>query len=261
MTILSAQDLGKSFGSFVAAHGISCDIARGETVGIIGANGAGKTTFVNMISGHLAPSQGRITFHGRDITGLASRKITQLGIGRSFQVAQVFGTLTVLENMCVATAIARAGAALWPMTRRRIAAPEIVRDAQTALTQFGIAQYGDMLANTLSQGVRKILDVAMAAARDPLLIMLDEPTSGVSRQERHDLMTHVMGALRQRGVTILFVEHDMELVEAYAERVLAFIDGTIVADGSPQAVFTREDVRARITGHAPAARAAGGAHA
>jgi branched-chain amino acid transport system ATP-binding protein len=261
MEILSAQNLEKSFGAFVAAHGISCDIARGETVGIIGANGAGKTTFVNMISGHLVPTRGRIRFNGRDITGLPPRRITQLGVGRSFQIAQVFATLTALENMCVATAIARSGQSILPLTVRRMMAPDIVRAAEASLEQFGVAQYRDMTANTLSQGVRKILDVAMAAARDPKLILLDEPTSGVSREERHSLMNHIVGALRQRGVTILFVEHDMEVVEGAAERVLAFIDGTVVADGPPQAVFAREDVRVRITGRAPASAAAGGAHA
>lgn len=259
--ILSAQNLEKSFGLFVAAHDISCDIRRGETVGIIGANGAGKTTFVNMISGHLVPTKGRIKFDDRDITGLASRKITQLGIGRSFQIAQVFATLTALENMCVATAIARSRGSILTLATRKTMAPEIVRDAEDGLAQFGIAQYGNMPANTLSQGVRKILDVAMAAARDPLLIMLDEPTSGVSREERHELMSHIMGALRQRGVTVLFVEHDMEVVEAHAERVLAFIDGTIVADGPPQAVLARDDVRIRITGRGSATPTSGGVHA
>jgi branched-chain amino acid transport system ATP-binding protein len=254
--ILSARNLEKSFGSFVAAYGISCEIQSGETVGIIGANGAGKTTFVNMISGHLVPTQGNIEFNGRVITGLASRKIAQLGIGRSFQIAQVFATLTALENMCVATAIARQGGQVAKLLRHRMMAPETVNASRKSLEQFGIAQYADLPANTLSQGVRKILDVAMAAARDPVLIMLDEPTSGVSREERHELMNHIMGALRERGVTILFVEHDMEIVAAYAKRVLAFIDGTIIADGTPQDVFARDDVRTRITGHAPAAEVA-----
>jgi branched-chain amino acid transport system ATP-binding protein len=245
--ILSARDLQKSFGSFVAAYGISCEIQRGEIVGIIGANGAGKTTFVNMISGHIAPSKGRIDFDGRDITGLTSRKIAQLGVGRSFQVAQVFASLTALENMCVAAAIARGGS-VRAMALGKMTSPEIVGDAADSLAQFGIAQYRDMPANTLSQGVRKILDVAMAAAHDPLLLVLDEPTSGVSREERHELMDRIMAALKRRGVTILFVEHDMEVVTGYAERVLAFIDGTIVADDAPQIVFARNDVRARITG-------------
>lgn len=254
--ILSAQKLQKAFGSFVAAHDISCEIERGEIIGIIGANGAGKTTFVNMISGHLTPTEGRIGFDGHDITGLAPREITLLGVGRSFQIAQVFATLTALENMCIATAIAKCGESVPKLTMSNVTSPGIVRDATRSLEQFGIAQYRDMLANTLSQGVRKILDVAMAAARDPLLILLDEPTSGVSREERHDLMNHVMGALKARGVTILFVEHDMEVVTGYAGRVLAFIDGTIVADGTPDVVFARNDVRERITGQtAPKAEA------
>ncbi len=261
--ILSAQHLEKSFGSFVAAHDISCDIARGATVGIIGANGAGKTTFVNMISGHIVPSKGRIVFDGRDIAGTAAREITKLGVGRSFQIAQVFASLTALENMCVAIAVARYGDTVRALISRRLMAPEIVRAAADGLAQFGIAGYRDVPANTLSQGVRKILDVAMAAARDPKLIMLDEPTSGVSREERHGLMKSVMTALKARGVTILFVEHDMEVVATHSERVLAFIDGTIVADGAPDLVFAREDVCARITGHvAPATLiGAGAAHA
>jgi branched-chain amino acid transport system ATP-binding protein len=267
--ILSAQNLEKSFGSFVAAHDISCDIARGEIVGIIGANGAGKTTFVNMISGHVVPSNGRIVFDGHDITGTASRNITKLGVGRSFQIAQVFARFTALENMCVAIAVARCGDTVRALVRHRLMAPDIVRDADDSLAQFGIARYRDVPANTLSQGVRKILDVAMAAARDPKLIMLDEPTSGVSREERHGLMNSVMTALKARGVTILFVEHDMEVVASHAGRVLAFIDGTLVADGAPDMVFAREDVRARITGQVAghvasansAAAAAGAAHA
>lgn len=258
--ILSTRELAKSFGSFVAAYGISCDIQRGETVGIIGANGAGKTTFVNMITGHIVPTKGRISFAGRDITGLASRKVTQLGVGRSFQIAQVFASLTVFENMCVATAIARGGS-LQALAFRKMMSPDIVRDSADSLAQFGIAQHRDMPANTLSQGVRKILDVAMAAARDPLLVVLDEPTSGVSRDERYDLMSHVMTELKRRGVTILFVEHDMEVVAGYADRVLAFIDGTVVADDTPQAVFARDDVRARITGHVAPSVEAESAHA
>ena len=246
--ILSARNVEKSFGAFVAARDISCDIQPRETVSIIGANGAGKTTFVNMISGHLVPSKGTIMFNGCDITGLASRKITQMGLVRSFQIAQVFPTLTVIENMCSAMAIARCNGNLVELCKQRMLAPDIVQAAEEKLAQFAIAKYRDFPANALSQGVKKILDVAMAAAGEPQLILLDEPTSGVSLEERYGLMKYIIDALKQRGVTIIFIEHDMEIVAHFADRVLAFIDGTIIADGSPKEVFARPDVIERITG-------------
>lgn len=246
--ILSVQDLGKRFGSMVAARDITISLPAQQTVGIIGANGAGKTTFINMITGHLRPTKGTIHFEERDITGLPSRKITGMGISRSFQVAQIFGSLTVFENMCAAAAIGRApkhfiGHVLTPLRSR-----ESVAEAETLLELFQIARYRNMLAATLPQGVRKLVDIAMAVAGSPRLLLLDEPTSGISIEEKFNLMQVVMAALHNRKITVLFVEHDMEIVERFAERVLAFYDGTVIADGTPTATLADPRVQALISG-------------
>jgi branched-chain amino acid transport system ATP-binding protein len=246
--ILSVRDLSKQFGSLVAARDITLDIPSQQTVGVIGANGAGKTTFINMITGHLTPTKGTIHFEERDITGLASRDITRLGISRSFQVAQIFPSLTVFENMCAATAIARAGTAFLGHIRTPLRSPESVAEAESSLELFQIAAYRNAIAATLPQGLRKLLDIGMAVAGSPRLLLLDEPTSGISIEEKFDLMQVVMSALRSRGITVLFVEHDMEIVERFAERVLAFYDGTVIVDGTPAATLADPHVQELISG-------------
>jgi branched-chain amino acid transport system ATP-binding protein len=246
--LLSVKGLQKTFGQVVAARDINVDVPQGQTIGIIGANGAGKTTFVNMITGHLPPSGGTISFEGGDITGLPSRKIMRLGIARSFQVAQVFPTYSVFENLCAATAIARSGSSVVKAAVARFVTPETTAQAEAALTHFQIEKYRDALASTLPQGMRKLLDIAMATAGSPRLLLLDEPTSGISLEEKFGLMDIIMAALKARGTTILFVEHDMEIVQRFADRVLAFYDGTVIADGPPAIALGDERVREFITG-------------
>ena len=259
--ILEVRDLGKAFGSIIAARDITVAVPAGQTLGIIGANGAGKTTFVNLITGYLKPSTGRILFERRDITDLSPREITRLGVCRSFQVPQVFPTISVLDNMAIALGIARRGAgALWrPLRSRRL-----VEDAGAILERYRIADYRDALASTLPQGVRKLLDIAMAVAAEPRIVLLDEPTSGISVEEKYEIMEVVVGALRASGLTILFVEHDMEIVERYADRVLAFYDGTVIADGPPDEVLHDEKVKQFVVGetlHRTARQGAAAAHA
>jgi branched-chain amino acid transport system ATP-binding protein len=256
--ILSVRDLEKTFGSVVAARDISVDVPAQQTVGIIGANGAGKTTFVNMITGHLSPTKGSIFFEGRDITGMPSRAITRLGISRSFQVAQVFPTMTVTDNMQIACAIARGRDSMLDRLFTPLDTPETRAEADAAIELFQIASYRDARAATLPQGVRKLLDIAMAVAGQPRVLLLDEPTSGISIEEKFGLMDVVMSALKTRRITVLFVEHDMEIVARFADRVLAFYDGTVIADETPQEVLADLKVQTYITGLKPAG---GGAHA
>ena len=255
--ILTVRDLEKTFGSVVAARDISVTVPAQQTVGIIGANGAGKTTFVNMITGHLSPSKGAILFEDRDITGLPSRTIARLGISRSFQVAQVFPTMTVIENMRVASAIARGRDSMLDRLFSPLDAPETAAEADATIELFQIARYRDARAATLPQGVRKLLDIAMAVAGAPRLLLLDEPTSGISIEEKFGLMDIVMSALKSRKMTVLFVEHDMDIVGRYADRVLAFYDGTVIADEAPDAVLANPRVQTLISG----TRAHGAAHA
>jgi branched-chain amino acid transport system ATP-binding protein len=260
--ILAVRDLEKTFGSLVAARDITVSVPAEQTVGVIGANGAGKTTFINMITGHLTPSKGTILFEGEDITGKPSREITRLGISRSFQVAQIFPSLNVFDNMCMAAAIARRKGGLFGSIATPLHSEAAIAEAEAAIELFQIGRYRDTPASTLPQGVRKLLDIGMAVVGWPRLLLLDEPTSGISIEEKFDLMQVVMSALKTRRITVLFVEHDMEIVGRFADRVLAFYDGTVIADGTPHATLDDPRVQELISGvrvkpHA----AAGGAHA
>jgi branched-chain amino acid transport system ATP-binding protein len=246
--ILSVRDLEKTFGNVVAARDISLDVPPQQTVGIIGANGAGKTTFVNMITGHLHPSKGSITFENREITGLPSRAITRIGISRSFQVAQIFPSLSVLDNMCAAAAIARGSDGVLGRAMAPLRSPQTVAEAEALIELFQIARFRHNRAVTLPQGVRKLLDIGMAVASWPRLLLLDEPTSGISIEEKFDIMDVVMAALRSRKITVLFVEHDMEIVARFAERVLAFYDGALIADGTPDTTLSDPRVQLLIGG-------------
>jgi branched-chain amino acid transport system ATP-binding protein len=246
--ILAVRNLEKTFGSVVAARDISLDVPHAQTIGIIGANGAGKTTFVNMITGHIEPSKGSIHYHGKDITGLPSRAITRLGISRSFQVAQIFSSLTVYENVCIAAAIARGKDSILARALQPMHSPATIAEAEAIIELFQIAGDRDRLASTLPQGARKLLDIAMAVSGSPQLLLLDEPTSGISIEEKFAIMDVVMSALRSRKVTILFVEHDMDIVARFADRVLAFYDGTVIADGTPEGVLADPQVKVFISG-------------
>jgi branched-chain amino acid transport system ATP-binding protein len=243
--ILEVVGLAKSFGAVTAASNINVNVHEGEIVGVIGANGAGKTTFINMVTGYLKPSAGTIRFRDRDITGLPPREVVRAGVCRSFQVSQLFRELTVLDNMLIAFGMLRSQRLSWLTP---LATPERERDARALLAQYTIENHAASLIATLPQGVRKLLDIAMATASNPRVLLLDEPTSGISLEEKFGLMDVIMGALKARGTTILFVEHDMEIVQRFADRVLAFYDGTVIADGSPAQALGDERVREFITG-------------
>jgi branched-chain amino acid transport system ATP-binding protein len=243
--LLEARNLCKAFGAVTAADDISVAVAEREVIGIIGANGAGKTTFVNMVTGYLRPDAGSIRYQGRDITRLAPRAIARAGICRSFQIPQTFARLTVLENMLVALNVAKGRGLSW---WRPAHDADLDADARALLSGFAMLAYLDQRAGTLPQGVRKLLDIAMAMVSEPRVMLLDEPTSGISTDEKHAAMDTLIKVLGERGVTILFVEHDMEIVERYANRVMAFYDGRIIADGAPNQVLADADVRKYVVG-------------
>lgn len=243
--ILEAIGLNKKFGAVTAAADITVAIEEGEVVGVIGANGAGKTTFINMVTGYLKPDSGRILFQGKDVTGLGTRLITRRGMHRSFQIPQIFPELTVFENALAAIGMAgRARNAFWSP----LETPETVAAADAVLERYGIGDYHDQEAGLLPQGVRKLLDIAMAMAGEPAMLLLDEPTSGISAEEKMSVMDTIMTALSEAGVTVLFVEHDMDVVAKCAGRVIAFYDGTIIADGAPEQVLKDDRVRTYVIG-------------
>jgi branched-chain amino acid transport system ATP-binding protein len=243
--VLEAKGLEKRFGAVVAASEINIGIRAGERVSLIGSNGAGKTTFVNMITGYLKPDAGQITLDGRDITPLDPRTITRLGVARSFQIPQLYGDLTVLDNMLVANACHDQRLSFWQPARR---ASAIVR-ADVLLERFRLSDHRQRRVAELPGGVRKLLDIAMALTGQPKLLLLDEPTSGVSAEEKFPMMDTIMDALGQeQGTTVLFVEHDMDIVERHANRVIAFYAGRVIADDAPAIALATDDVRRYVTG-------------
>jgi len=249
--LLVASGVERRFGAVVAASGLNVSVEAGERVSLIGSNGAGKTTFVNMITGYLKPDKGSIVFAGRDITPLSPRQITRLGIARSFQIPQLYPDLTVLDNMLVATACHDGSLSFWRPARR----DDAVARADLLLDRFGLGEQRDRRVAELPGGVRKLLDIAMALTGQPQLLLLDEPTSGVSAEEKFPMMEVIMEALNAERTAILFVEHDMDIVRRYAERVIAFYAGTIIADAAPDVALATDDVRRYVTGSLPAAAA------
>lgn len=243
--LLVTENLEKSFGGVIAAGNISINVGRGEQVAIIGSNGAGKTTFVNMVTGYLTPSAGSIRYLGRDITGLNPRQTARAGIRRSFQIAQLFPQLTALENMII-TDIA-ANEATGSFRARSLTEPR-VNAAMALLKRFGLESIANEPTGTLPQGVRKQLDIAMAAVNNPALILLDEPTSGVSADEKMEMMDSVIQPLLSDDATLMFIEHDMDIVRRYANRVIAFYEGQILIDGPVEEVLADEKVREYVIG-------------
>jgi len=258
VAILEARGLNKSFGAVTAAADINVSVEADTVVGLIGGNGAGKTTFINMITGYLKPDAGTIRYEGRDITQLVPRRVTQLGMCRSFQIPQLFNTLTVRENLLVALGVVALGGKHW-VGGAKLTTAQVDAAADDALRRFGLEGDRDKPAAVLPEGVRKLLDIAMAMVVKPKILLLDEPTSGVSADEKFVIMDMVMTAVRADRVTILFVEHDMEIVNRYTQRVLAFYEVRIIADGAPDAVLNDAEVRKYVVGTIHAA--AGASHA
>lgn len=244
--ILATRGLTKRFDAVSAAADISVEIMEHSWVGLIGANGAGKTSFINMVTGYLKPTCGQIHYAGQEITALPPRRITQLGVSRSFQVPQLFNTLSVRDNLVVAAGIVAAGARRW--AHDAIAPSRVGTATDEILERCGLAEYRDRPAGLLPEGIRKLLDIAMALVVRPRILLLDEPTSGVAAEEKFGIMDVVMTAVGAERVTVLFVEHDMDIVSRYAERVLAFYEGRIIADGEPASTLNDPEVRKYVTG-------------
>lgn len=244
-TILKTESLCRYFGAVTAADNINVSIEKGEVVGVIGANGAGKTTFINMVTGYLPPSEGRIWFDGDQISSLGPRQLMRKGLARSFQIPQLFLELSVLDNLLIALSAAESRhlEMLQPVRspRRSDAADKI-------LQEMGIIHYRNDSVTAMPQGARKLLDIAMAMLGQPRMLLLDEPTSGVSTEEKYAVMDTVMEAVNRQKLTVLFVEHDMEVIQRYVTRLLAFANGAIIADGSAEDVLNDAKVQELVTG-------------
>jgi len=237
--LLSIRGLSKAFGGVEAVRGVSFAVHPGEAVALMGRNGAGKTTCFNLIGGQLRPDAGGIAFKGRDIAGWPPHRIWRLGIGRTFQVAAIFPSMTVTENVQMALA-SHAGKGLNLLSPlARLSAGK----ADALLARVGLAAQAGRACGLLAYGDLKRLELALALANDPALLLMDEPMAGVARGERAELMALLGRVVAEEGVSVLFTEHDMEVVFGHASRIVVLHRGEVVADGVPEAV--RADARVR----------------
>lgn len=243
--ILETKNLKKSFGAVVAANNVNVSIFEGEVVGIVGSNGAGKTTFCNIVTGHINPDSGKILFNNKDITNSNVTSVKAAGIHRSFQIPQLFGTLDVMTNILLALSVAtRRSKDYWRPLMNKSSQIE----AYKIIEQFNINNFAYEKVNNLSQGTRKILDIAIAMIGNPYLVLLDEPTSGISSEEKFKAMDSIVNGIKKSNVTTLFIEHDMEIVKKYSRRVIAFYDGKIIADDKTKTALNNDLVKKYITG-------------
>lgn len=237
--MLEARGLSKSFGGFLAVSDVTLAVGDGQIAAIIGPNGAGKSTLFNLITGHLQPTTGRVIVNGRDITGVAPHRICGMGIGRSFQRTNIFPKLTVFENVQAAILAHRGtGRQFWSRSEGLYR-----QESQELLASIGLAEEADAIAGTLAYGNQKQLELGIALASDPKILLLDEPTAGMSASETRDAIALLQRIARERGLTLLFTEHDMAVVFSIAQKIAVMHQGRIIADGSPGAVRVDAEVR------------------
>jgi branched-chain amino acid transport system ATP-binding protein len=244
--LLQVQGLGKRFGGNVAVDGVSFQVAEGELLALIGPNGAGKSTTFNMVNGQLAADAGSITLAGRELRGLKPRQIWQQGVGRTFQIAETFASLTVLENVQMAL-LSADGRVFAPWARARDHKPDVALDL---LSQVGMAGQAHRPCSVLAYGDVKRVELAIALANNPRLLLMDEPTAGMAPAERNALMALTKQLVLHRRMAVLFTEHSMDVVFGYARRVLVLSRGRLIADGAPEAVRADPAAQAAYFGDA-----------
>ena len=243
--MLEIADLSKSFAGFRAVSEVSLTVDTRQIAAVIGPNGAGKSTLFNLITGHLQPDNGTVRLDGRDITGAPPYRLCSMGIGRSFQRTNIFPNLTVFENLQAAFLVHRGrGRNFWSL------AESFYRDDTAALlASIGLAVQEKTIAGTLSYGNQKQLELGLALASDPQILLLDEPTAGMSAGETHDTIRLLQRIAEERGLTLLFTEHDMEVVFGIAQKIAVLHQGRLIAQGEPDEVRNDPEVRRVYLGH------------
>ena len=246
MRLLATTNLKKYFGETHAVDGVNFSVDQGEVLALIGSNGAGKTTLVNLISGLIPPDAGRISFQGTDVTFLSVYDRIRTGIARSFQLVNLFDQLTALDNVALAI-FSREG-----KTQKLMSLADqddaVRQETMEVLHLFGLEAKAGMLAGGLAQGERKLLDVAIAYALRPRLLFLDEPTSGVSTREKAPIMDTITSVVRSGKITAVIIEHDMDVVFKYSDRIVVMHEGTILADGTPDEIRGNAAVTTTLLG-------------
>jgi branched-chain amino acid transport system ATP-binding protein len=239
VTILEVREVRKAFGGLVAVDDVSFTVETGEMSAIIGPNGAGKTTLFNLLTGGVIPDAGQVRFAGRDITADPPPKVARAGIGRSFQVASAFPEYTVFENLQMGViAHHRDDRRLWRLTRRAR-----IEETHDLLEEVGLVDIAGVEAAEISHGDLKILDVAIALSGEPQLLLLDEPAAGLNSVEAHRIMDVVARIARDRGITVVFIEHDMSMVFGYASIVRVLHQGALLVAGTPDEIRANDEVK------------------
>jgi branched-chain amino acid transport system ATP-binding protein len=244
--LLRVDGVTKSFGGFLAVQDVSLTVERGQLACIIGPNGAGKSTLFNLITGHLAPTRGRVFFRDRDITGMPPHEICKLGMGRSFQRTNIFPRLSVFENVHVAI-LSHQRKSLNLHTPAKSLAQ---RETYALLEQVGLTGEAHSVSGTLAYGFQKQLELGIALASEPELLLLDEPTAGMSPQETASTIALIAKIARERGLTLLFTEHDMDVVFSIAQRITVVHQGRVLAEGTPDEVRQNPEVQQVYLGEA-----------
>ncbi|SLN38761.1 ABC transporter ATP-binding protein [Oceanibacterium hippocampi] len=235
MSVLEVERLVKKFGGVAAVREVSFSLGEGEILALIGPNGAGKSTCFNMLNGQLRPDSGRIRLLGRDTVGLSPRQVWRRGVGRTFQITATFTSMSVRENVQMALlSHHRRLYALVPLAARQYR-----EEAERILDLVGIADQAERSCGVLAYGDLKKVELAVALANEPRLLLMDEPTAGMAPRERIELMALTADIVRKQGISVLFTEHDMDVVFTHADRIMVLNRGELVAEGAPQAV--RED--------------------
>jgi branched-chain amino acid transport system ATP-binding protein len=243
-TLLSVEGLSKSYGGVHAVRGVSFALHAGEILALIGPNGAGKSTCFDMLNGQTIPDAGRINLLGEDTAGKKPREIWRLGVGRTFQITATFPTMTVRENIQVAlVSYNKQLFNLWASTPRFAG-----EEAGRLLELVGMSGYAERPCGELAYGDLKRLELAVALANQPKLLLMDEPTAGMAPRERIELMRLTAGIAREKSIGVLFTEHDMDVVFEHADRILVLNRGTLIAEGSPEEVRRNPQVRAIYLG-------------
>ena len=246
MILLQTIDLRKQFGETKACDGVNFVVNKGEFLSLVGSNGAGKTSLVNLISAHLTPDSGRILFEDKDITHASVYERIKAGIARSFQIVNLFDGLSVFDNVALSI-FSREGKAV-KMAALADHDQEVRDEGYDVLGQFGLKDKSGVLAGGLAQGERKLLDVAVAYALRPKLLFLDEPTSGVSTRDKGQIMDTVSSVVRAGTVTAVVIEHDMDVVFRYSDRIVMMHEGRFLADGSPEEIKANSEVASILLG-------------
>jgi branched-chain amino acid transport system ATP-binding protein len=242
---IRVHGLAKVFGGLAAVDDVSLEVASGERRVLIGPNGAGKTTLFHCITGALAPTRGRVTLFGRDVTRLPEHRRTALGMGRTFQITNVFSELTLLENMTLA--VLGTDSRKWRLHRPIGSFPDIGERAQRGLEAVGLAARAGTAVRLVSYGERRQLELALALATKPKILLLDEPCAGLSPTERQHIAQMIAGL--PRAITVLMIEHDMDVALALADRVTVLQQGRVIVEGAPNEVRANTEVRAVYFGH------------